>query len=139
MEDFDIILGMNWLSKHHARVNCYHKIVTFQSNEGKEGTFSLRKISHMLSFISYTKIKKLVQKRCLLWLVEVNEEMTDKWDLKEVLVVKEFLDVFLEGLLELPVNREIEFNIDLILGTKPISIPLYYVAPTELKELKEQL
>ena len=39
----------------------------------------------------------------------------------------------------LPPEREVESTIDLILGTEPISIPPYRMAPTELRELKAQL
>ncbi|XP_070002357.1 uncharacterized protein [Nicotiana sylvestris] len=39
----------------------------------------------------------------------------------------------------MPLDRDIDFGIDLLLGTQPISISSYYVAPAELKELKEQL
>ena len=57
----------------------------------------------------------------------------------EIPVVSEFPDVFLDGIVGLPPYREVEFTIDLIPGTYPISIPLYRVAPTELRELKAQL
>ena len=39
----------------------------------------------------------------------------------------------------LPLEREVESTIDLIPGTKPISIPPYRMAPAELRELKAQL
>ena len=29
IQDFDVILGMDWLGKHHATIDCYNKIVTF--------------------------------------------------------------------------------------------------------------
>ena len=45
-----------------------------------------------------------------------------------------FLDFFPEELLRLPPEREIEFCIDVVPGTNPISMP-----PVELKELNEQL
>ncbi|XP_043817392.1 uncharacterized protein LOC122725037, partial [Manihot esculenta] len=54
-------------------------------------------------------------------------------------VVSEFLDVFPDELPGLPPAREIEFEIELMPGTRPISIPPYRMAPAELKELKEQL
>ncbi|XP_070010212.1 uncharacterized protein [Nicotiana sylvestris] len=44
-----------------------------------------------------------------------------------------------DGLPGIPPDREIDFGIDVIPGTQPISIPPYRMAPTELKELKEQL
>ena len=39
----------------------------------------------------------------------------------------------------LPPDREIEFCIDIVPGTDPISMPPYRMAPAELKELNEQL
>ena len=59
--------------------------------------------------------------------------------LEEIPIVKEFLDVFPEDILGLPSDKAIEFVIELILGTEPISIPPYRMAPAELKELKPQL
>ena len=58
---------------------------------------------------------------------------------KNVPIAKEFLNVLSEELTEIPPNKEIEFTIDLVPGTKHISIPLYWMAPVELKELKVQL
>ena len=52
------------------------------------------------------------------------------------LVICDFLDVFLKDLIELPRHREIEFSIDLIPGTAPISVPPYRFALVELQELK---
>ncbi|KAA3484483.1 DNA/RNA polymerases superfamily protein [Gossypium australe] len=54
-------------------------------------------------------------------------------------IVCEYPEVFLEELSGLPPVREIEFGIDLVLGTSPISIALYRMALTELKDLKTQL
>src|SRR5262245_14562445 len=54
-------------------------------------------------------------------------------------VVNEFPEVFLDDLSGLPPEREVEFGIDLVPGTEPISIPPYRLAPAELKELRKQL
>ena len=54
----------------------------------------------------------------------------------EILVVREFLDVFPDDIAGLPPEREVEFIIDLIPGTEPISIPPYRMALAELRELK---
>ncbi|XP_055806966.1 uncharacterized protein LOC129875739 [Solanum dulcamara] len=54
-------------------------------------------------------------------------------------VVNEYPDVFPDELPSLPPNWEVEFTVDVLLDTQPISIPLYRIAPVELKELKEQL
>nr|GEW77887.1 putative reverse transcriptase domain-containing protein [Tanacetum cinerariifolium] len=54
-------------------------------------------------------------------------------------IVQDFSDVFPEELLGIPPEREVEFGIELIPGTQPISKASYCMAPIELKELKEQL
>ena len=59
--------------------------------------------------------------------------------LEDIPIVKEFPDVFPDDISGLPSDREIEFVIELIPETKPISIPPYRMAPAELKELKAQL
>ena len=53
--------------------------------------------------------------------------------------MNEFSDVFPKELPGLPPEREIDFAIEVLSDTKPISIPPYRMAPAELKELKEQL
>ena len=50
-----------------------------------------------------------------------------------------FPDVFPDDIAGLPLEREVEFTIDLIPGTEPIFIPPYRMAPAELRELKAQL
>ena len=59
--------------------------------------------------------------------------------LNDIPVVREFSDVFPKDLPGIPIDREIEFSIDLLPGTSPISKAPYRMALTELKELKEQL
>jgi hypothetical protein len=54
-------------------------------------------------------------------------------------VVRDFPNVFLEELLGMPPDREVEFVIDLLPGTAPISKRLYRMSVEELKELKKQL
>ena len=57
----------------------------------------------------------------------------------EIPVVREFPYVFPDDIAGLPPDREVEFTIDLISGTKPISIPPYRMDHAELRELKAQL
>jgi len=59
--------------------------------------------------------------------------------LTQIPVVCEFPDVFPEELPGLPPDREVEFAIELILGTAPISRRPYRMPPNELAELKTQL
>jgi hypothetical protein len=59
--------------------------------------------------------------------------------LENIPVVCDYPDVFTEDYSGLPPDREIEFSIDIVPGTQPIHRAPYRMAPTELKELKEQL
>ena len=59
--------------------------------------------------------------------------------LEDISIIKEFPDVFPDDISGLPPDREVEFTIDLIPETEPISIPPYRMAPAELRELKAQL
>ena len=54
-------------------------------------------------------------------------------------VVRDFPDVFLEELPGMPPDREVEFVIDLLPGTAPISKRPYRMSVEELKELKKHL
>ena len=68
----------------------------------------------------------------------VDRRQEGTW-LEDIPIVKEFPDVFPDDISGLPPDRAIEFVIELIPGTEPISIPPYRMAPAELKELKAQL
>ena len=59
--------------------------------------------------------------------------------LEDILVVREFPDVFPDDLPRLPQEREIDFKIELAPGTEPISRAPYRMAPAELKEIKDQM
>ena len=59
--------------------------------------------------------------------------------LEDIPVVREFPDVFPDDLPGIPPDREIDFQIELALGTETISRAPYRMAPAELKELKVQM
>jgi hypothetical protein len=60
-------------------------------------------------------------------------------EIRDILVVCEFPDVFPEDLPGLPPKRDVEFVIELKLGMAPISRRSYCMPPNELAELKTQL
>ena len=59
--------------------------------------------------------------------------------LKSIQVVQEFSNVFFEDLLGLPLDRDLEFGIELLPRSALIFILSYRMAPIELNELKTQL
>ena len=91
------------------------------------------------SLISVMQANKMLRKACQGYLVYAIESANSEIQLAKVLMVNEFFDVFPEDLPRLPPDREIEFEIELAPGTKPISIASYRMAPAELNELKVQM
>ena len=57
-------------------------------------------------------------------------------DVEKIPIVREFLDVFLEELPGIPLEREVDLSIEIVPGTTPVSRASYRMALAELKELK---
>ncbi|XP_027903697.1 uncharacterized protein LOC114163590 [Vigna unguiculata] len=67
------------------------------------------------------------------------QELEEKEGTSVIPVVHKFVDVFPDEVSGLPPNRKVEFSIDLVPGTGPISMTPYHMAPAELVELKKQI
>jgi hypothetical protein len=138
MSGFDVILGMDWLSMYHACVDCFHKEVVFRPSGEEEFKFYGDRTINTPRLISAIHATRLIAKGCLGFLACVTEDKAEA-KIEEIPVVREFIDVFPDELPGMPPDREIEFTIDLLPGTAPISKAPYRMAPRELAELKGQL
>ncbi|GKB68986.1 hypothetical protein Tco_0930398 [Tanacetum coccineum] len=107
---FDVVIGMDWLSKYHARIICDEKVVHIP-----------------------------IDGKTLIIQAQVMEKKSDEKRLKDIPVVREFLEVFPEDLPGLPPVRQVEFQIDLIPGATPVARAPYRLAPSEMQELSNQL
>ncbi|XP_073034913.1 uncharacterized protein [Primulina eburnea] len=139
MVEFDVILGMDWLSKNNALVDCRKKNVTLQAPNQEEVIYhgKVKKQKSLLSATQTWRAMKSGEEIYLAMISEVNEEAMPA--LENIPVVQDFPDVFPEELPgEIP-DREIEFEINLMPDAAPISKAPYRMAPAELKELKDQL
>ncbi|GKE71094.1 putative reverse transcriptase domain-containing protein [Tanacetum coccineum] len=105
---FDIVIGMDWLSKYHARIICDEKVVHIP-----------------------------IDSETLIIRAQVMEKKSDKKLLENISVVREFPEVFLEDLPGLPPVRQVEFQIDLIPGETLVARALYRLAPSEMQELSK--
>ena len=81
----------------------------------------------------------MLKRRIRSYLTVVRRIEAETGAVKNVPVVCEFPDIFLEELPRLPREGEIELCTDVVTGTNPISMPPYRMAPTELNDLNEQL
>ncbi|XP_035840312.1 uncharacterized protein LOC118487512 [Helianthus annuus] len=136
--EFDVVIGMDWLSSHQAQILCDKKQIQIKDPKGGTVTIDGERPSKPLSFISMIKVSKCIQKGHLAYLVYALEAKEEK-KLEEVAVVAEFPEVFPEDLPGLPPDRQIEFRIDLIPGATPIiTIKNQYPLP-RIDDLFDQL
>ncbi|GKF77653.1 hypothetical protein Tco_0230123 [Tanacetum coccineum] len=59
--------------------------------------------------------------------------------MEDVPVIRDFPEVFPDDLPGLPPPRQVEFKIELVPGAAPVARALYRLAPSEMKELADQL
>ncbi|KAL5564046.1 hypothetical protein UlMin_033793 [Ulmus minor] len=121
IHDFDIILGMDWLSKHYATIECHEKEVLFQPSGVPSFRFVGAKAKPRIPIITAMKARRMLNKGCVGYLASLIELPENGLLANQVPVVQEFVDVFPEDLPGLPPDREIKFSIDLVPGTAPIS------------------
>ncbi|GJT87366.1 putative reverse transcriptase domain-containing protein [Tanacetum coccineum] len=139
---FNVIIGMDWLTKYHGVIIYDEKIIRvpfggemliFQGNGNNQREES------RLNIISCTKAQEYLSKGCDVFLAHVTlKEAKDKSEgkrLEDVPIVKDFP----KDLPGIPPARQVEFQIDLVPGAAPVARALYRLAPSEMKELVEQL
>jgi hypothetical protein len=140
MFSYDIILRMDWLMRHSVIIDCVLKQVTLTPwGEGKVMYVGMRARS-LPPTISAVQARKLIvrgNQAFLAFIVTPTKQA--KKNLEDILVVCEYPDVFSSNYSRLPPQREVEFGIECVPGTNPISKAPYSMASSELKKLKEQL
>jgi hypothetical protein len=114
----DVILGMKWMSGNGVLIDISTRVMMLRDPKDQQA-FQVQ----------------------LPWDVKNQNAMnaTVAKAIADVPIVCKFPDVFPNELPRLPPNRDVEFKIELILGTAPISRRPYRMSPNELAELKTQL
>ncbi|GJY91629.1 putative reverse transcriptase domain-containing protein [Tanacetum coccineum] len=110
LESFNVIIGMEWLSQHNEKIICDEKVVHIPiDNE----TLVIRgdRSGTRLNIISCVKTQKYIKRGCF----------------------------FAKDLPRLPPPRQVEFEIELVLGAAPVARAPYPLAPLEMQELSNQL
>jgi hypothetical protein len=118
----DMILRIDWVSKHNGLIDCAKKAVRLTPSSGKELEYVAESLVTDKAASNIIVLKHL-----------------DAASILDIRTVSEYSDVFLEELLGMPPDCEIEFVIELVPGTAPIFKRPYRMAANQLAELKEQL
>ncbi|WVZ75611.1 hypothetical protein U9M48_023649 [Paspalum notatum var. saurae] len=117
-QGIDIILGMDWMKEHNVLLDITSRTIQMKSSRsGKTMHIHLPSHKHSPPIVNATEAQLI----------------------KKIPVVSDFPDVFPEELPGLSPDRNVEFAIELVPGTAPVSRRPYRMAPDELKELKVQL
>ncbi|KAJ0576325.1 putative aspartic peptidase domain superfamily [Helianthus annuus] len=128
---FDVVVGMDWLSKNKAEVICHEKIIRIPSANDETLIVHGEKRDAPVRIIDCMKAQKCLRKGCVAFLAHVVDKKVVEPKLEDIPVVKEFPDVFPEDLPGLPPQRQVEFRIDLVPGAAPVAR-----APIGLHHLK---
>nr|GEY07911.1 putative reverse transcriptase domain-containing protein [Tanacetum cinerariifolium] len=135
---FDVIIGMDWLSKNDAAILCGEKKVRIPL-KNKALIIESDRNQSRLKIISCIKAQKYIENGCELFLAQVTGTVSKDKRVEDVPVIRNFPEVFPEDLPGLSPPKQVEFRIDLIPGATPMARAPYRLAPYELKELSEQL
>ncbi|GJW32209.1 putative reverse transcriptase domain-containing protein [Tanacetum coccineum] len=116
---FNIIIGMDWLSKYHAVIVCAEKLVRIPY-DSESLTIQGDRSESRLNIISCIKTHKYIHKGYHVFLAHIkekkSEEKPEENRLEDVPVVRDFPEDFPEDLSRLPLVRQVEFQIDLVPG-----------------------
>ncbi|GJV21165.1 putative reverse transcriptase domain-containing protein [Tanacetum coccineum] len=114
-----------------------NETLTFRGNKSSNGRES------RLTVISCSKAQEYMAKGCQVFLAQISakkeEDKSEGKQIKDVPIVRDFPEVFPEDLPGLPLARPVKFQIDLVPGAAPVARAPYRLAPSEMKELSEQL
>ncbi|XP_073031264.1 uncharacterized protein [Primulina eburnea] len=111
MPEFDIILGMDWLSSNGASIDFWQRSISVRQPSGKYFIFEAARNKQMSRIISCIYARKLLKRGCQAFLVSIVSDL----------------------------SQEVNFSIEPMPGTVPISRVPYRVALAEMKELKAQI
>jgi len=126
LQELEVILGMDWLSANRILIDCREKRLLFPDSEE-------------LELVSPQGVVKEIQGGAQCFIIFARMEVGEKEGTLVIPVVHEFEDVLPDEVPGLPPNRKVEFSIDLVPGTCPMSMAPYHMALVELVELKKQI
>ncbi|XP_076949775.1 uncharacterized protein LOC143622547 [Bidens hawaiensis] len=122
---FDIVVGMDWMSKNGAEIICPEKLVRLTIQNGEYLTIHGDQCNSELKLSSVMKTRKMIRKGYLTLLVNVVDTKTKEQKMNVISVVQDFPEVFPEDFPGLPPQRQVELRIDLVRKCRsdsPISV-----------------
>ncbi|GJW31706.1 putative reverse transcriptase domain-containing protein [Tanacetum coccineum] len=135
---FYVIIGTDWLVERDAVIVYGMKVVHIPHNN-KTLVVKGDGIASRLKVISCIKARKYIKRGSQLFLAQVTKKELTKKRLQDVPVIRDFPEVFPDDFPGLPPPRQVKFRIELVLKAAPVARAPYRLAPSEMKELSDQL
>ena len=135
ISEFDVILGIDWLTAHRVIIDCDRRRVTAYTLDGTCIMFQGDKHDALPRAMYESRWHG----QLMGWLASLTLEDEERQDSDLPRVIFEYEDAFSDDLPGLPPYRDVDFIIELHPGKSPISMTSYRMVPTELQELKVNL
>ena len=92
--DFDLILGMDWLTKHKVTLDCAAKRMVLRTTENEEIMVIGERRDYLSNVVSALRAEKLIRKGCEAYLALVSQTGLEEITVESIRTIKEFQDVF---------------------------------------------
>ncbi|XP_024965782.1 uncharacterized protein LOC112505981 [Cynara cardunculus var. scolymus] len=125
MSYFDLILDMDWLSRHRATIDCNAKQILFGDIDNPKAIFQGGTPKEDVSAVVSITVKQYTWQNNESFLASLQDPEQVFPTSTSIPVVSEYFDVFPDDLPSIPPVREVEFTIDLVPGASPIFKPPY--------------
>ena len=139
---YDVVLGMDWLYAHNAKMDCRQKRVECVDDDGISRVILGVKRPISLRMISAMQLRRCMQKGCQLFAITISDREEDSEgepSLDDFCILQEFADFFPSVLPSRPPPREVDFHIHLVPRVEPVLRAPYRMTTHELNEVKAQL
>ena len=112
--EFDLILGMDWLSKHRAIVDYDKKIVLLKCSDLSEVAVQGIQSKSIPKVILAMEARHFLRKGCEAYLALILDSKIEQVNFENIPVIREFLDVFPKELPGVPPEREVDLSNEVV-------------------------
>nr|CAD1830060.1 unnamed protein product [Ananas comosus var. bracteatus] len=92
--EFDVVLGMDWLTQYYATIDCTNRTVIFREPGQQEFVYKGCQSSLFAMTISSSRARQLIRRGCVAYLASISVSNGEAVKIDDIPVVREFGDVF---------------------------------------------
>ncbi|GJR14462.1 hypothetical protein Tco_0797114 [Tanacetum coccineum] len=138
LKSFNVVVGTDWLSKVRTEIGCFCKVIKIPLKSGETLAVQGDSPERELKIVSAIKMGKYLEKECFVFLVHMVEKDPKVKSIQDIPVVRDHQEVFPEDFFAPLSLRQVEFQIDLVLGEAPLEGAEYF-SKTDLRSRYHRL